>query len=342
MRPTVGVELRKDVVEEQERGAPVERGDEIELGQFECQDRGSLLTARRETPEVAAVELEYEVVSMRSDQRRTVPDLLLGGLRKTTRQSVPGRFPGEWRCVGLVAERQPCSGRLVRGDLGVGRGERAGQDPEQASSLGDDRRPGVEEGAVPEAELVARGAVFPDRPQQTVALLERPRIRCERIRIRRRTRRRELVDDSAPQGRRTRDEEHLLRGEQHDAEQSCEAGRPPPEPIDPDPLPAGCPGRTGSDDRDLERLPTDEALDPGQIRPPSDQLAIGSRSMRPAPGEEHHRLQQARLARRIRTPDDVRARAERRIEGRVAPEVEQADGLEQGSSDPGRAGSASG
>ena len=70
-------------------------------------------------------------------------------------------------------------------------------------------------------------------------------------------------------------------------------------------------------------------------RTPADQLAVGRRPVRAAPGQQDHRLEEARLAGRVRAPDEVRSGAERRVERRVAPEVEQVDGLEQGR--PGRA-----
>ena len=106
MRAPLGIELGEDVVEQQERRPAVERGQDVELGELEGQDRRPLLAARREAREVAAVELEDEVVAVRPDERRPVPDLLVGGLREPAGQGVPRRLPGEWRGVGRVAQRQ--------------------------------------------------------------------------------------------------------------------------------------------------------------------------------------------------------------------------------------------
>ena len=125
----------------------------VELGELEGKDRRPLLAARGERREVAAVELEHEVVAVRPDERRAVPDLLLGRLREPPGERVPGRLAGEWRGVRHVAERQPAGRRLVGGDLGVGRGERTGQHLEQPAPLGDDRAAGIEERAVPEPQL---------------------------------------------------------------------------------------------------------------------------------------------------------------------------------------------
>ena len=67
----------------------------------------------------------------------------------------------------------------------------------------------------------------------------------------------------------------------------------------------------GPDDRDLDRVGPDHALDPGEVRPPADQLGVGVRPVRAAPGEQDDRLEQAGLAGRVRAPDEVGARAER-------------------------------
>ena len=80
--------------------------------------------------------------------------------------------------------------------------------------------------------------------------------------------------------------------------------------------------------------PSESALDPGQVAAPADQLAVGRRPVRAAPGQQDDRLEQARLAGRVRAPDELRAGAERRVERRVAPQVEQADASRAGSSGP--------
>jgi hypothetical protein len=45
VRAPIRVELGEDVVEQEERWAPVQRGEEVELGQLEREDRGPLLPA---------------------------------------------------------------------------------------------------------------------------------------------------------------------------------------------------------------------------------------------------------------------------------------------------------
>ena len=71
---------------------------------------------------------------MRADQRRAVPDLLLGGLHEPPGERVARRLPGQWRRVRLVAQGQPAGRGLLGGDLGVGRRERAGERPRAAGA----------------------------------------------------------------------------------------------------------------------------------------------------------------------------------------------------------------
>ena len=183
MRPTIRIQLGEHVVEEEERRATVKRSHDVQLGQLEGEDGRPLLAAGGEGRQVPAIELEDEVVAVRADKGRAVPDLLVRRLRQPPRQCVPGRLPRELRRVRRVAQRQAPHGRLVRGDLRMGGRQWSSQDVEQSPALGHDRPAGVEEHAVPEADLVARCAIFPDRPQQAVALLQGPPIRREGIGI---------------------------------------------------------------------------------------------------------------------------------------------------------------
>ena len=68
VRAPVRIELAEDVVEQEERRAPVERGQEVELGELEGEDRGPLLAARGEPGQIAAGQVEGEVVAMRPDR----------------------------------------------------------------------------------------------------------------------------------------------------------------------------------------------------------------------------------------------------------------------------------
>ena len=61
-----------------------------------------------------------------------------------------------------------------------------------------------------------------------------------------------------------------------------------------------------------------------------------------APGQQDDPFEQARLARGVRTNDELRPRPEGRVERGVPAEVKQADGIEQGLPGPGAAGPASG
>ena len=157
----VRVELAEDVVEEQERRAAVERGQDVELGELEGQDRRPLLAARGEARQVAAVELEDEVVAMRPDQRRAVPDLLLGGLGEPARQRVAWRLAGEWRRVRRVAQGQPRRRGLVGRDLRMGR-RRAARPASRAGAAARRRWPPRRRGT-PRPRTAARRARRPPR-----------------------------------------------------------------------------------------------------------------------------------------------------------------------------------
>ena len=124
--------------------------------------------------EVAAGELEREVVAVRPDERRAVPDLLLGRLDEPAGQGVARRLAAQRRGVRHVAQRQAARRGLLRRDLAVG-GRRAARRAASSSAQPrlDDPPAGLEERVVPEPELVAGGGLLADRPQQAVALLER-------------------------------------------------------------------------------------------------------------------------------------------------------------------------
>ncbi|HEX8024643.1 MAG TPA: hypothetical protein VF484_00415, partial [Candidatus Limnocylindrales bacterium] len=68
----------------------------------------------------------------------------------------------------------------------------------------------------------------------------------------------------------------------------------------------------GPDERDLQRIrpvepgPAERSLDAPEVRAPPDQLGVGRRAMRVAPGEQDDRLEEAGLAGRVRAPDELR------------------------------------
>ena len=97
------IELAEDVVEEEQRRSTVEAREDLELGQLQRQDRRPLLAARGEPGEVATLELEDEVVAVRSDERRPVPGLLVGRLGQPPGQRVADRLARSPRRVRLVA-----------------------------------------------------------------------------------------------------------------------------------------------------------------------------------------------------------------------------------------------
>ncbi len=171
-------------------------------------------------------------------------------------------------------------------------------------------------------------------------MLKRSRVRREVVRICGEALARELVENGPSQPRRSCDEEHLLGREEHRPQDAGERRRPTRDPVDADPLPT----TTGAlaDERDLDgrgrrgrvvAIPTavanDHSLDAGDRRAPPDDLGIRRRPVRPSPGEQDDRLEQAGLASGVRTVDELRAAAERRLELGVTADVAEGEGAEQ-------------
>jgi hypothetical protein len=146
VRPPGRVELGEDVVEEEERRAPVERREQVQLGELEGEDRRPLLTARCERGEVAARPARRrQVVTVWADEGRAVPDLLLGRLGQTgARGRRAGDSPGSRR-VGHVAEAVSGVDSASSGRSRRALGQRLRERLEQAQSLADDPAPGVEQ-----------------------------------------------------------------------------------------------------------------------------------------------------------------------------------------------------
>ena len=255
--------------------------------------------------EVAAAELEDEVVAVRPDERRAVPDLLLGRLGQAPGERVARRLAGEWRRVRLVAQRQarrrrPPPGRSRRGPPPAARPATSSSRRRSATIAA----AGVEERAVPEAQLVARRALLADRPQQAVALLERPAVR-------RRGRRRRPASRSRPAGRATArrsDGEPAISSISSGAKRTTRRSPARPAARRPSPLtrirlrPAVpvAPARTIGD---LDACRARPSPRPGRGRVPQrmSSPSVVVRCDRPQ-AEQDHRLEEARLAGRVRAP----------------------------------------
>ena len=173
MRTAVGVELAEHVVEEQERRTAVQARQQVELGQLEGQDRRPLLAPRGEAGQVpdrpVVVQLEREVVTVRPDQGRAVPDLLVGRLDEPAGEGRPNGLARPGRGVRFVAQAQAA---LLGGHLAMGRRQRLRDRGEDRQPGGDHGSARVEHRGVPVAELIATGLLFADRPKQAVSLLE--------------------------------------------------------------------------------------------------------------------------------------------------------------------------
>ena len=157
MRSPLRIQLREDVVEQEERRAAVERRQQVELGELEGEDRGPLLARAMRTPARSrSPSSNDEVVAVRPDERRAVPDLLVGGLGQAAGEGVARRAsPGRGGRVGLVAEpehgaRPPRPGRSPRGRPPAAP-PRSRSSRRRASST--TLAAGVEKRLVPEAEL---------------------------------------------------------------------------------------------------------------------------------------------------------------------------------------------
>src|SRR4029077_10495682 len=110
------------------------------------------------------------------------------------------------------------------------------------------------------------------------------------------------------------DEQHLLGREDDHPQDPGETSRASPQAIDPDALATSGPSRACAHDRDLDRVGSDDALDPREVGPPADELTVPAGPGGAAPGEQAHRLEQARLAGRVRAPDEVWPGPERGVE----------------------------
>ncbi len=328
----LGIELAEHVVQEEQGRTPVELGEEVELGQLEGEDGGPLLAARGERGQVAAGLLEGDVVAVRSDERRAVPDLLFGGLDQAAGERIARRLAGQCRRVGRVAQAER-SGGLLRGDLGVGAGEWTAQRPEEGESLGDDGSACFQERLVPETELTPICLLLADGTQQRVTLLERPGIRRLLSEIGRRTLAGEPVDRAPAQARRARHEEHLLGREDDRAKQAGQARGSPGHAVHPDSLAAA--GLGGSRQRHLDRGRVllagfaGDALHAGQVTAPAHQLGIDGGPVRATPGKQNDRLQEAGLARCVGTPDQLRPGSERGSQRAVAAQIMERDRVKQ-------------
>ena len=143
--PAERIELAEHVVQQQQRRAAVELGQEVQLGELEREDRGPLLPARREPGQVPAGQVEGEVVAVRPDDRGPVPDLLLGGVGQPAGQGVARRLAGQHRRVRDVAQAHPSGRGLLGRDLAVRGRQWRGHELEEPQPSLDDPAARIEE-----------------------------------------------------------------------------------------------------------------------------------------------------------------------------------------------------
>ena len=248
-----------------------------------------------------------------------VPDLLLGGLGEPPGERVPRRLPGECRRVRRVARpraapRRPRRGRSRRGPGPAAR-PRSARSRSRSATIA---RAGVEERLVPEPELVPAGLLLADRPQQAVPLLERPAVGRE-------VAGRRPASAGSRAGRAPRGgapASPATRSISSGAKTTVRSSPTRPAARRATPLTrirfrraaAAAPPTPRPDERDLDRSRGPAtALDPGEVACPSGRArASVDGPVGAAPGEQHDRLEQARLAGRVRPHDQLRPGPEAR------------------------------
>ena len=240
---------------------------------------------------------------MRPDERGAVPDLLLRRLDESPLERVRGVSRGVPARSSRSAPR--AASAPSSGAISACAAARARQAPRGGAGARPRCRRRVEERAVPEAQLVARRRLLADRPQQAVALLEDPPVGRERVGVDGRAAGRELVDRRPPQARRADDEEHLLGCEDDDRSRVARLAARRPTPLTRirlrPPLPVA-----PEDDAHLDDVATEAALDPRHVGGPADQLAVRRGPVRATPGDQGDGFEEARLARGVRSPDQLR------------------------------------
>ena len=206
--------------------------------------------------------------------------------------------------------------------------ERPGKLGEGPAPSVEDRRPGFDQLRVPGRQLLGGRAVLANRPQERVSLGQDAAVRGEVRRVRGHALCDERVQRAASQGGRAGDEKHLFRPEHDHPHEPGQPGGAARDPVDPDPL--SSPGGTVPEQHDvkLERVEAGQLaarVDPREPGAPADQLAVHLGSVGRAARTDDKGLEQARLAGRVRAPDEVGARPERRRQRRVAAEVGHRD-----------------
>ena len=273
VRPALRVELREDVVEQEERRPAVERGQEVELGELEGEDRRPLLAARREARRGRgrrARRRGRRGAARRASSRSRPPS------RRSRRGAGRARPAATRRGVAGRSSRSASASRAAAASSGAisawARGERPGEVVEQPQPLGDDRRR-RRRGTSPSQKRSSSRTrlLLADRPEEAVPLLERPAVGREVARRRPASAGRELVERRPAERRRAGDRGASPRARRRPS------GAGPTRPaarrgdaVDPDPLAAGRsrsrrPGRA----RPRRVSAPDRALDPGEVGRPS-------------------------------------------------------------------------
>ena len=334
MGAAIRVELGEDVVEQQERRPAVVLGQQVELGELER--RGSPSAAGRATrsrpgrgrpgsktrssrcgpTSVAPFQTSLSAVSTEPAGQGVPRRLARGAPGRSSRSGASGPPPAA--SSGAISAWAAASGAARRS--------------RRTQPVGHDPTAGVEERLVPEPQLVAARAFLADRAQQAVALLERPAVRREGAS---RTRDDGRCASWSSDARRSPGEP-TMRSISSGAKTTTRSGPSSaparrPEAVHPDPLPPARAGRAGPGDRHLDRVvprrgprPGPGPCPSGSARRPPTSDAIGPRRAGRSP--------RAGSSCRPRSGPTTRCGPGPKAtsSGGIPPEVEQADGVEQG------------
>ena len=256
------------------------------------------------------------------DQRRAVPDLLVGGLGEAAGQGVADRLARVLRRVRRVRDARGGPAAASSGAISAWAAARgAARSPPAAGAAPRGRPcPASSSGRVPEPQLGAGRLLLADEPQQAVALLEGPAVGGE-VPARRRASAGRPAGRGPPGAATGEPATSSISSGANSTVRSTPAsdGGAARDAVHADPL-AGAAAGASARARPRRRRASsggasgrpDPRLDAGQLPAPADELALGARAVRAAPGQQDDRLEQARLAGRVGAPDQLRARARTR------------------------------
>src|SRR5207302_566441 len=200
--------------------------------QLEAQHGAALLSLAGIEPRFVIVEPHLDIVALRSDSCLSAPDLLVtllahGGL-ELFNDELPGRLtaPG---AGGTVAELEALA---IVAELSVEGGRDRLQLEQAALPFHHDDRSRLGDGGRPDVEPIDRLTAFPNRPQQSVALLQQVRVSIQLPGVVMIDLREQCVEKSSPALARPLDQLQVVRPEEHDPKRPDHVTRPACDAVD--------------------------------------------------------------------------------------------------------------